>query len=99
MDFLLRLIVHVLQIRDGLLSEDAVLGKYCSTETPAPLQTTGPAAWIHFHSDSTVTDQGFHMTYTTSSSETNTCALVKFEIPTYWSDRKQPWPSKSAANN
>lgn len=58
-----------LEIRDGPLPEDAVLGKYCSTETPAPLQTTGPAAWIHFHSDSSITDQGFHITYTTSPSD------------------------------
>ncbi|KAG8573749.1 hypothetical protein GDO81_012532 [Engystomops pustulosus] len=25
--------------------------KYCSTISPAPLQTSGPSAWIHFHSD------------------------------------------------
>lgn len=59
----------VLQIRDGLLPEDPVMGKYCSTVTPAPLQTTGPAAWIHFHSDFSVSDQGFHITYTTSPSK------------------------------
>uniref|UniRef100_A0A671XF34 Cubilin n=1 Tax=Sparus aurata TaxID=8175 RepID=A0A671XF34_SPAAU len=58
-----------LEIRDGLLPEDPVLGKYCSTETPAPLQTTGPAAWVHFHSDFTVSDRGFHITYTTSPSD------------------------------
>ncbi|TKS88121.1 Cubilin Intrinsic factor-cobalamin receptor [Collichthys lucidus] len=58
-----------LEIRDGLLPEDPVLGKYCSTATPAPLQTTGPNAWIHFHSDFTVSDQGFHITYTTSPSD------------------------------
>uniref|UniRef100_A0A3B5AXX3 Cubilin n=1 Tax=Stegastes partitus TaxID=144197 RepID=A0A3B5AXX3_9TELE len=55
-----------LEIRDGLLPEDQVLGKYCSTASPPPLQTTGPSAWIHFHSDFSVTDQGFHITYTTS---------------------------------
>ncbi|XP_068160694.1 cubilin [Antennarius striatus] len=58
-----------LEIRDGVLPEDPVLGKYCSSGTPPPLQTTGPAAWIHFHSDFTVSDRGFHITYTTSPSD------------------------------
>ncbi|XP_075068011.1 cubilin [Mixophyes fleayi] len=57
-----------LEIRDGLLSQDPVLGKYCSTQSPAPLQTSGPYAWVHFHSDSTLTDRGFQITYITSSS-------------------------------
>ncbi|KTF87440.1 hypothetical protein cypCar_00025640 [Cyprinus carpio] len=58
-----------LEIRDGLLPEDSVLGKYCSTASPAPLQTTGPSAWIHFHSDFSISDRGFHITYTTSPSD------------------------------
>ncbi|KAJ8389047.1 hypothetical protein AAFF_G00124440 [Aldrovandia affinis] len=58
-----------LEIRDGLLSEDPVLGKYCSTGSPPPVQTTGPAAWVHFHSDYSVSDRGFHITYTTSPSD------------------------------
>ncbi|CAG5895667.1 unnamed protein product [Menidia menidia] len=58
-----------LEIRDGLLPEDPVIGKYCSTGLPPPLQTTGPNAWIHFHSDSSVSDRGFHITYTTSPSD------------------------------
>ncbi|XP_054878715.1 cubilin isoform X1 [Poeciliopsis prolifica] len=58
-----------LEIRDGLLLEDPVLGKYCNTASPPPLQTTGPTAWIHFHSDFTVSDRGFHITYTTSPSD------------------------------
>ncbi|XP_010710919.1 cubilin-like isoform X2 [Meleagris gallopavo] len=56
-----------LEIRDGLLSQDSLLGKYCSTGSPPPLQTTGPYAWIHFHSDDVVTDKGFHIVYTTSA--------------------------------
>ncbi|XP_070708966.1 cubilin [Pempheris klunzingeri] len=58
-----------LEIRDGLLPEDPILGKYCSTASPPPLQTTGPAAWLHFHSDFSVSDRGFHITYTTSPSD------------------------------
>ncbi|XP_015810319.3 cubilin [Nothobranchius furzeri] len=59
-----------LEIRDGLLPEDPVLGKFCTTASPPPLQTTGPSAWIHFHSDFSVSDRGFHITYTTSPSDT-----------------------------
>ncbi|OWK59671.1 Cubilin, partial [Lonchura striata] len=55
-----------LEIRDGLLPQDPVLGKYCSTGSPPPLQTTGPYAFIHFHSDDSLTDKGFHIVYTTS---------------------------------
>ncbi|CAM9270170.1 unnamed protein product, partial [Lampetra planeri] len=58
-----------LEIRDGLLPDATVLGKFCSTAQPPPLQTTGPSAWIHFHSDYSVSDQGFHITYTTSKSD------------------------------
>lgn len=39
-----------------------------STATPPSLMTTGPTAWIHFHSDFIISDQGFHITYTTSLS-------------------------------
>uniref|UniRef100_A0A8C0FEB1 Cubilin n=1 Tax=Bubo bubo TaxID=30461 RepID=A0A8C0FEB1_BUBBB len=58
-----------LEIRDGLLPQDPFLGKYCSTGSPPPLQTTGPYAWIHFHSDDLVTDKGFHILYTTSPAD------------------------------
>ncbi|XP_066539114.1 cubilin [Hoplias malabaricus] len=58
-----------LEIRDGLLPEDPLLNRYCSSGSPAPLQTTGPSAWIHFHSDYVISDQGFHITYTTSPTD------------------------------
>ncbi|NXD11879.1 CUBN protein, partial [Nothocercus nigrocapillus] len=60
-----------LEIRDGLLPQDPALSKYCSTVSPPPLQTTGPYAWIHFHSDDLVTDKGFYIVYTTSPADTN----------------------------
>ncbi|KAI1888818.1 hypothetical protein AGOR_G00172670 [Albula goreensis] len=50
-------------------ANDPVLGRYCSASNPPPLQTTGPAAWVHFHSDFSLTDRGFHITYTTSPSD------------------------------
>uniref|UniRef100_A0A8C3YL53 Cubilin n=1 Tax=Catagonus wagneri TaxID=51154 RepID=A0A8C3YL53_9CETA len=58
-----------LEIRDGPLPQDPVLGKFCTTLSAPPLQTTGPFARIHFHSDNQVNDQGFHITYLTSPSD------------------------------
>ncbi|XP_031795774.1 cubilin [Sarcophilus harrisii] len=55
-----------LEIRDGPLSHDPVLRKFYSTLSVPPLETTGPFAWIHFHSDSVGSDRGFHITYVTS---------------------------------
>ncbi|XP_040824205.1 cubilin [Ochotona curzoniae] len=52
-----------LEIRDGPLPQDPVLGKFCSTGSVQPLQTTGPFARIHFHSDSQTSDKGFLITY------------------------------------
>uniref|UniRef100_A0A671G3G5 Cubilin n=1 Tax=Rhinolophus ferrumequinum TaxID=59479 RepID=A0A671G3G5_RHIFE len=58
-----------LEIRDGLLTQDPVLGKFCTTLSAPPLQTTGPFARIHFHSDNEINDRGFHITYFTSPSD------------------------------
>ena len=55
-----------LQIRDGLVAEDPSLARYCSSASPPPVSTTGPAAWLHFHSDSGVSDRGFHISYITT---------------------------------
>ncbi|XP_066485218.1 cubilin [Tiliqua scincoides] len=60
-----------LEIRDGLLTEDPLLGKYCSTGSPPPLQTSGPYALVHFHSNSVGSDKGFHITYITSPAHPN----------------------------
>ncbi|XP_042541866.1 cubilin [Dipodomys spectabilis] len=58
-----------LEIRDGPLPQDPVLGKYCTTLSVPPLKTTGPFARIHFHSDTQISDQGFHITYLTSPAD------------------------------
>ncbi|XP_072507728.1 cubilin [Notamacropus eugenii] len=55
-----------LEIRDGPLNHDPVLGKFYGTLLVPPLETTGPFARIHFHSDSLGSDKGFHITYITS---------------------------------
>lgn len=55
-----------LQINDGLNEADPELGTYCSSSTPAPIDTSGPYAFIRFHSDASETDVGFQLTYTSS---------------------------------
>ncbi|EGW02057.1 Cubilin [Cricetulus griseus] len=60
-----------LEIRDGPFQHDPVLGKFCTSLSTPPLQTTGPAARIHFHSDADITDKGFHITYLTTPSDLN----------------------------
>ena len=51
------------QIRDGYTESDAVLQRYCSSTLPAPLSTSGPYAWLRFHTDASASDQGFHITF------------------------------------
>ncbi|XP_041372182.1 cubilin-like [Gigantopelta aegis] len=51
-----------LEILDPLRPSDAVK-KYCSTSTPPPFTTLGPSAVVKFHSDSSLNDRGFHITY------------------------------------
>ncbi|XP_036916668.1 cubilin [Sturnira hondurensis] len=58
-----------LEIRDGPLSQDPVLGKFCTTLSAPPLRSSGPFARVHFHSDNQVTGQGFYITYLTSPSD------------------------------
>ncbi|XP_037693302.1 cubilin [Choloepus didactylus] len=58
-----------LEIRDGPLPRDPVLGRFCTSLSAPPLRTTGPFARIHFHSDAQVSDRGFHITYLTSPAD------------------------------
>ncbi|KAK2147338.1 hypothetical protein LSH36_558g01028 [Paralvinella palmiformis] len=50
-------------LRDGFLEGDATLGRYCSSNDPAPVQTTGPYGQVIFHSDERRNDVGFHITF------------------------------------
>ncbi len=52
-----------LEIIDGQRENDALLGKFCNTTTPPPLTTSGSYSLLHFHSDDSMTDHGFHITY------------------------------------
>ncbi|KAJ8307340.1 hypothetical protein KUTeg_015424, partial [Tegillarca granosa] len=51
------------RIRDGPYESSPLLQRYCSSVSPAPLQTTGPYATVKFHSDYSMNDRGFHITY------------------------------------
>ncbi|CAG5136894.1 unnamed protein product, partial [Candidula unifasciata] len=53
-----------LEIRDGESSDAQLIQRFCSSERPAPVQTTGPYAYVQFHSDHSMSDRGFHITYT-----------------------------------
>ncbi|XP_068206241.1 LOW QUALITY PROTEIN: cubilin-like, partial [Palaemon carinicauda] len=52
-----------LEVRDGLTETGHSIGKFCSTQAPAPLTTSGSEAFIHFHSDYSATDTGFHISF------------------------------------
>ncbi|KAL5010260.1 hypothetical protein ScPMuIL_012565 [Solemya velum] len=53
-----------LEIRDGLLDTSPLLHRYCNSSSPPPLRSTGPTAYLKFHSDGGLNDRGFHITYT-----------------------------------
>ncbi|XP_053618177.1 uncharacterized protein LOC128679766 [Plodia interpunctella] len=52
-----------LEIRDGLRGYAPLLGgkKLCGQQFPRPILTTGPYAWLKFHSDDTIEYEGFHI--------------------------------------
>ncbi|RWS30687.1 cubilin-like protein [Leptotrombidium deliense] len=52
-----------LNIYDGQNSNDTLLGKFCNRTQFPPLTTLSSYALVHFHSDATLTDLGFHLTF------------------------------------
>ncbi|KAG1661332.1 Cubilin [Nymphon striatum] len=52
-----------LKLYDGILEFDPVLKTYCTSSIPPPITTSGSRALLHFHSDPSKNDQGFHITY------------------------------------
>ena len=41
-----------------------LLGRYCNTSSPAPVTSSSYVATIHFHSDGSLSDTGFLITWT-----------------------------------
>ncbi|PVD35988.1 hypothetical protein C0Q70_02958 [Pomacea canaliculata] len=52
-----------LEIRSGLTASSPLVVRHCNTTSPPPVTTSGPFAYIHFHSDSSLSDRGFLLTY------------------------------------
>ncbi|XP_059055797.1 neuropilin and tolloid-like protein 1 [Achroia grisella] len=50
-----------LEIRDGSKGYSSLLGKLCGHQFPRQIRTTGPYAWLKFHSDDTIEYEGFHI--------------------------------------
>lgn len=53
-----------IEIRDGELATSKVLGKFCGDLPPRNFTSSGPAMWVKFHSDSSVSKSGFLAHYT-----------------------------------
>lgn len=51
------------EVRDGDNSAAPLLGKFCGSETPRRISSSGRYMWIKFHSDSSVSYEGFMATY------------------------------------
>ena len=54
-----------LEVRDGTDDSSAQLARYCGTELPYDVQSSGQSLWIEFVSTSTNNEKGFLATYTT----------------------------------
>ncbi len=63
------------QVRDGFAESAPILAYYCNTTLPPPLVSSGPYLAIRFHSDSSATDLGFHVTFA--------------EVPGFFTDTQQ----------
>ncbi|XP_013137871.1 PREDICTED: uncharacterized protein LOC106102829 isoform X2 [Papilio polytes] len=60
-----------LEIRDGEKGYSNTLGKFCGENFPPQITTTGPFAWLKFHSDGTIEYEGFHITVDIIQSPSN----------------------------
>lgn len=53
-----------LQVRDGRMETDPLIGSYCGSALPAPIVSSSNFLWIRFRSDSSVSRAGFRAVYT-----------------------------------
>ena len=74
------------QIRSGQEANSLLLGRYCNASSPAPVTTIGPYAYVYFHTDSSLSDRGFHITYSAVSGGWDlSCNLPSFFLPLWMS--------------
>ena len=59
-------------IRDGSSAKSPIIGKFCGTDRPATITSTGNYLWIGFRSDSSTTSQGFKAVWATEKASTTT---------------------------
>ena len=50
-------------------STNYLLARFCNSTTPAPVTSSGHIASVVFHSDDSVSDQGFHITWAAAPGE------------------------------
>ena len=55
------------EAHDGPLITNHSLGQFCGKHTPFSLHSTSNVMLLRFHSDSSVNDKGFQLTYTADS--------------------------------
>uniref|UniRef100_A0A3B3TUW7 CUB domain-containing protein n=1 Tax=Poecilia latipinna TaxID=48699 RepID=A0A3B3TUW7_9TELE len=51
------------EVRDGRMETDPLIGKYCGSTLPAPIRSSSNSLWIRFKSDSSVSRAGFRAAY------------------------------------
>ncbi|CAL1529132.1 unnamed protein product [Lymnaea stagnalis] len=59
-----------LEIHDGQTEQAPILQRFCNSVTPPPpIRTTGPFAFVRFHTDGDTSDRGFSITYAATAGE------------------------------
>lgn len=64
------------QVFDGLSDQSPMLGRFCTSVAPSPVETTGPYAFVRFHSDGDGTGEGFMVTYSSAQRTFNTIQIA-----------------------
>lgn len=52
-----------IELRNGSSATDSLLGKFCGTNVPGRVTTTGNSMYVHFHSDGSQQFTGFQATW------------------------------------
>ena len=52
-----------LQVRNGILDNSPIMGRYCGDTPPVQVQTSGNTAEVIFRTDGSVTNGGFRASY------------------------------------